>query len=354
MANNEFLYTKRAEWGKDPKSGVVLRQTTPGNIIPKSKSDFPDDGLIRFVISTETPDRMGDIVREDGWEFDNFFKGGPGPVLFAHDGGRPPVGVSPSIERVKGLGVVGAVDFSAAAEISDFARTIKQMVEAGILKSTSVGFDPVEWKILEGHEDEFWPPFEFIKQELLEFSIVPIPANPDAVIIGRDAGIDMAPLDEWARETLDKVNSEDPIAVVPKRKLEAVVRALGYGRGMKFYDLSADEIRHKIKRKGFEEMPEETEIDTPQEVVPEGTIETKQEDEFLTAIKNSGISPEELLKAVTAMRSEGEDEDEETELADFDEDWLREVITSAASDLNKSLDGVLAEFTEQTGVVFTR
>ena len=44
---------------------------------------------------------------------------------------------------------------------------------------------------------------DFLEQELYEFSIVPVPSNPDAM---REAkGVDLAPLVGWAEETLDTV-----------------------------------------------------------------------------------------------------------------------------------------------------
>ena len=44
----------------------------------------------------------------------------------------------------------------------------------------SVGFAPIKFKFTSDPERKFG--IDFIEQELLEFSIVPVPANPDAVI----------------------------------------------------------------------------------------------------------------------------------------------------------------------------
>ena len=44
-----------------------------------------EKGLISAIVSTETPDRDGDIIRVDGWDFTNllnppFWKGAPFPA----------------------------------------------------------------------------------------------------------------------------------------------------------------------------------------------------------------------------------------------------------------------------------
>ena len=55
---------------------------------------------------------------------------------------------------------------------------------------------------------------DFQQQELLEFSIVPVPANADCLIEARSAGIDVEPLREWAAKTLEqfepKIHPEAP------------------------------------------------------------------------------------------------------------------------------------------------
>jgi hypothetical protein len=47
-----------------------------------------------------------------------------------------------------------------------------------------------------------------LEQELLEFSAVPVPANGEALIEGRSAGIDIAPLLDWSEDQIKR--AEDP------------------------------------------------------------------------------------------------------------------------------------------------
>ena len=64
---------------------------------------------------------------------------------------------------------------------TEFNRTVKKMYEEGVMSTFSVGFM--------GHEKEG---NKFVKQELLEISAVPVPANSSAVVIARakELGID--------------------------------------------------------------------------------------------------------------------------------------------------------------------
>jgi hypothetical protein len=41
-----------------------------------------------------------------------------------------------------------------------------------------------------------------MEAELLEFSIVPVPSNPEALIEARSAGLDTTPIEVWAKQTL--------------------------------------------------------------------------------------------------------------------------------------------------------
>ena len=65
------------------------------------------------------------------------------------------------------------------------AEGIKQLCRSGFLFATSVGFRPLEWDFTEDEArgaDDWFPGIDFHRHELMEFSIVSIPANPEALI----------------------------------------------------------------------------------------------------------------------------------------------------------------------------
>ena len=96
------------------------------------------------------------------------------------------------------------------ADVSAFAASIFKMFEQRFLRSVSVGFMPKDFKRIEDDDGNFLG-IEFIKQELLEFSAVPVPANSDALVAARHKGIDVMPFKSWAEHTLDDWNGETGI-----------------------------------------------------------------------------------------------------------------------------------------------
>jgi uncharacterized protein len=122
------------------------------------------------IASNETKDRMGDVIKADGWALNSFKKN---PVLlFAHQYNIPPIGVAKNI-KIEGNKLTFEPVFH---NITQLAREIKAMFESDppIMRAFSVGFLPLKF-----NEDDF---HIIEKQELLEISAVPVPANQDALI----------------------------------------------------------------------------------------------------------------------------------------------------------------------------
>lgn len=140
----------------------------------KSKANSIDESKYQatFIISDESTDRQGEVIKQDGWNFENFLKN---PViLFGHDSYDLPIGKAVDI-YTDGDKTYAVIEF--AAEIYDKAKTIWEMVKRGILNTVSVGF------INQEYDNN-----ELTKNELLEISIVPIPANPNAILLAAQDG----------------------------------------------------------------------------------------------------------------------------------------------------------------------
>jgi len=124
------------------------------------------NGTFKFVISDETRDRAGEIIKVDGWELDNYRKNPV--VLFAHSYYSMPVGKATRV-YVEGNKLI-AEGIWASDERS---QTLRRMYDEGFIKTVSVGFIVKE---RDEKDDSI-----ITKAELLEFSIVPVPANPSAL-----------------------------------------------------------------------------------------------------------------------------------------------------------------------------
>ena len=177
----------------DAWKALAIKGVAPADValLKSYVAEVKADGAARtidFTISTGAVDRDRDTIDPAGWKLTAFRKN---PVVqWAHDYAMPPIGRATKI-RVDGDALKATAEF-ATAEVYPFAETIYQLLKGGFLQATSVGFRPLKhnWNDERGGVD-------FASQELLEFSIVPVPANADCLMEGKAAGIDIAPMREW-------------------------------------------------------------------------------------------------------------------------------------------------------------
>lgn len=143
---------------------------------------------MRFVASDESVDRYGDIIRARGWQLERFRQN---PVLlFGHNSREPAIGGVTKIEVV-GTRLIADVEFDDAPENTK-AQVVWGLLEKGYMRAVSVGFAPTG-KINTLLDDAGnWTGFEYTQQELLELSVVPVPANPQALAIAKSLGFDAA------------------------------------------------------------------------------------------------------------------------------------------------------------------
>jgi HK97 family phage prohead protease len=131
--------------------------------------------VITFCFSDGSVDRVGDTINPHGWQLSGF-KANP-VCLWAHDSSSPPIG---RVLRtyVAGERLMGSIEF-ASAEVYPFADQVFKLVTNRFINSVSIGFLPIEWKWADD-DDRFGIDFE--RQELLEISVVPVPANANALV----------------------------------------------------------------------------------------------------------------------------------------------------------------------------
>lgn len=139
---------------------------------------------LRFVISTGIVDRDFDTINQAGWHLDAYQKNPV--VLWAHDSFSLPIGKAVDLVA-DGARLSSAVRFlpSGYGEASDFADTVYRLSRDGWLSATSVGFRPLAWDFTEDEArggESWFPGIDFHEQELMEFSLCCVPANPEALI----------------------------------------------------------------------------------------------------------------------------------------------------------------------------
>lgn len=135
------------------------------------------------TISTGSLDRENDRLDPNGWRLDAF-RANP-VVLWAHAVSTPPIGRATDV-RVRGGALVATFEFPPPT-LYPLADQVEGLLRAGFLTAVSVGFRPIKWRANERGG------LDYSEQELLEFSIVPVPANPEALLVGRAS----AAYDQW-------------------------------------------------------------------------------------------------------------------------------------------------------------
>jgi hypothetical protein len=152
--------------------------------IVAAENNDPDQW--KMVASDETVDRYGDVIRVAGWKLDNY---NANPiVLFGHSSFSP-IGTSEMKVVGKQLrSVIHLAKQGTSPEI-DYYRSL---IEQRILRASSVGFMPTEPVVPILDKDKRITGFEYVGQELLELSVVSVPANPAAVAMAKSMNLNPA------------------------------------------------------------------------------------------------------------------------------------------------------------------
>ena len=189
-----------------PPSDGVYRVSTVG-LVPVEEVER----TLRFCFSDNSVDRMGDTIDTAGWDLTDFNRN---PVaLWAHDSSAPPIGGARDV-AVEGQRLMGDIEF-ARPETYAFAEAIYRLLLDKFIRAVSVGFMQIKYRFAENDPDRAFG-VDFLEQSLLEISVCPVPANPNALAEARRKGIDTRPLIEWAERTLDGGGK----VILPRAELE--------------------------------------------------------------------------------------------------------------------------------------
>lgn len=133
----------------------------------------PEKRTISGIATTPTPDRLGDIVEPLGIQFNN-----PLPLLWQHQHDKP-------VGTVKfGKPTDDGIEFTAQLPLNAQSAAVRERVEEawdsvnlGLVRGASIGFVPIEWNFMKDGG------VRIEKSEVIELSLVTIPANAEATIL---------------------------------------------------------------------------------------------------------------------------------------------------------------------------
>jgi HK97 family phage prohead protease len=122
-----------------------------------------------ILITTPASDRMDDVVLSDGAVVGAYMKNPV--VLFAHQMNELPVAITTSL-NIDTSGIRAQFKWLQNDPLAD---RVRNAFDQGALRAASIGFRPLEY------ERNSQGGYTFTRWELLEFSLVPVPANAEAV-----------------------------------------------------------------------------------------------------------------------------------------------------------------------------
>jgi hypothetical protein len=171
--------------------GTLIRaDPTPGTL-----TIDPGKMVVRSVITTDRPDRSGDVVVPTGLRNAEEFLLNP-VVLWAHNRSAvPPIGTCAWLD-VQPHRIVAETHF---ARNVPFAEDVFRLYEQRVLKGWSIGFIPrTAFRLPHPSGDGL----RIDRWDLLEYSAVPIPDNPGALTLAIQKGFVK---DRTLREWLSRV-----------------------------------------------------------------------------------------------------------------------------------------------------
>lgn len=144
-------------------------------------------GVFETIVTTSTIDRHGESITTGGITTDTWMKNPV--VLYGHDYQGLPIGKGLAISQMKNK---MKAKFQLAIEEYPFAATVAALIKGGYLNAVSIGGVVRKWS-----ED-----YRVIEElEMVEFSIVPVPANAEALITSRS-------LQETTGKSLETIEQE--------------------------------------------------------------------------------------------------------------------------------------------------
>ena len=150
-----------------------------------------DERTVTAVITTSVVDRDKEVIIARGIDFEQYLKNPV--VLWAHNSYDTPIGKAMWLKRT-GKKIIAKIKFAETEK----AEEVYQLYKGGFLSAFSIGFIPIKRRQPEPDDikrNPEWAEARTIidKSELLEFSAVPVPANPEALALAvKEKSVDIS------------------------------------------------------------------------------------------------------------------------------------------------------------------
>lgn len=156
-----------------------------------------DENHYEGIVATSNQDRMGETLDINGLDTTNFMKVNP-IVIFGHNYNEPEYTIGKALTLSKTKDGKLPTTFELFDDIPESkAPLVKKLIKKGVL-GLSIGFVPKE---IDGDT--------YTKSEMVEFSVVPVPANAEGAITGRSLGLTKK---EWNMVFKGAISTDLPTA----------------------------------------------------------------------------------------------------------------------------------------------
>ena len=293
IASGEATDAELASAGAEFIRGV--KAVLPGQIRSRAfkVETTEEENVLRWKYSDDSPDRMGDIILQDGWELENYKKNGV--VLWGHAFGfdsiaDEPIGRSKKVWVEKsGTGMALFGDILFAVDESERGARIYRLAKSGFVSAGSVGFRPKSIKFIDDEDERarlglgrYGVVFE--KQELLEFSLCAVPANANALQQSVKSG------------AITEADADELVARRTERDWEKHMRR----KARSFLDLGGVPIKQDTTS-SVDSMGKPLESDTTQFLAPALEQLAAGQQKLSTSIDQFNARLGELARAITDL-----------------------------------------------------
>ena len=189
------------------------------------------DSTYTFIGSDETIDRDGEIIKVDGWQLANYRKN---PViLWGHNHTIPAIGKAERVYKSDGK-LMFKVRFAKPGTY-DLADTVRALVDDGILKSVSVGYNPIA-RDYPSDNEKGSPRVVTTKAELYELSIVNVPANQNALLAAmKEKG--------YSEKQIKMISSDEEKSVIPYKQTPKAPEDASWDAAAEIKAASVDDLK---------------------------------------------------------------------------------------------------------------
>ena len=206
---------KIIEHGKSTEDKAILKSVVEK--ATKSTDQTLEYGEVIVVVSNSGTDRYGDSIIAEGIELTQIRRNPV--VLWAHQYSSLPIG------QIKELWLEDGnlmAKIKLEYDVYDFADTVYKMILRGTIRAVSIGGLIIEFGETEDGKTDY---YKIEKLEMVELSVVPVGAHPDALVTSKSIGIDRNAIEKQFNDFVRK-SMVDKFKNVSENEVDDHVKSL--------------------------------------------------------------------------------------------------------------------------------